>query len=50
MAGAYVVYIITKDERVDFSRSPTRRGKRQILFTDFWEIRNPVPGSENKHL
>jgi GWxTD domain-containing protein len=40
-----VVYIITKDERQEFSRLTTDEARDKFIH-DFWEIRNPTPGSE----
>lgn len=40
-----VVYIITKDERDRFSRLPNDEARDKFI-KDFWEVRNPVPGSE----
>jgi len=39
-----VVYIITKDERDRFLRLPTDEARDKFI-NDFWEVRNPVPGS-----
>lgn len=39
-----VVYIITKEERDDFLKLATD-GARDKFIADFWEIRNPNPGS-----
>jgi len=39
-----VVYLITKDEREEFLRLPTD-GAREKFIAEFWEIRNPDPGS-----
>jgi GWxTD domain-containing protein len=39
-----VVYIITKEERDDFLRLPTDAARDKFI-ADFWEIRNPSPGS-----
>jgi len=40
-----VVYIITKDERSRFLALPTDEARDKFI-KDFWEVRNPVPGSE----
>jgi len=40
-----VVYIITKDERTRFLALPTDEARDKFI-KDFWEVRNPVPGSE----
>jgi GWxTD domain-containing protein len=40
-----VVYIITKDERTRFLALATDDARDKFI-KDFWEIRNPVPGSE----
>src|ERR1700694_1236404 len=40
-----VVYIITKDERDRFSRLASDEARDKFI-KDFWEVRNPVPGSE----
>jgi GWxTD domain-containing protein len=40
-----VVYIITKDERVRFLALATDDARDKFI-KDFWEVRNPVPGSE----
>src|ERR1700758_1324280 len=40
-----VVYIITKDERTRFLALATDEARDKFI-NDFWEIRNPVPGSE----
>lgn len=40
-----VVYIITKDERVRFLALATDDARDKFI-NDFWEVRNPVPGSE----
>jgi len=40
-----VVYIITKDERTRFLALATD-DTRDKFIKDFWEVRNPVPGSE----
>jgi GWxTD domain-containing protein len=40
-----VVYIITKDERERFTHLPNDE-ERDKFIKDFWEVRNPVPGSE----
>lgn len=40
-----VVYIITKDEREQFLRL-TSDEARDKFMKDFWEVRNPSPGSE----
>ncbi len=40
-----VVYIITKDEREAFLKLTTDDARDQFI-KDFWEIRNPNPGSE----
>jgi GWxTD domain-containing protein len=40
-----VVYIITKDERTRFL-ALTTDDARDKFIKDFWEVRNPVPGSE----
>jgi GWxTD domain-containing protein len=39
------VYIITKDERVRFLALATDDARDKFI-KDFWEVRNPVPGSE----
>src|SRR5277367_534830 len=40
-----VVYIITKEERDRFMRLPTDEARDKFI-NDFWEVRNPVPGSQ----
>ena len=40
-----VVYIITKDERTRFLALPTDDARDKFI-KDFWEVRDPVPGSE----
>ena len=40
-----VVYIITKDERSRFLALATDDARDKFI-KDFWEVRNPVPGSE----
>jgi GWxTD domain-containing protein len=40
-----VVYIITKDERDRFSRLASDEARDKFI-KDFWEVRNPIPGSE----
>ena len=40
-----VVYIITKDEHSRFLALPTDEARDKFI-KDFWEVRNPVPGSE----
>ena len=40
-----VVYIITKDERTRFLALATD-DSRDKFIKDFWEVRNPIPGSE----
>ena len=39
-----VVYLITKEERDDFLRLNSD-GARDKFIADFWEVRNPAPGS-----
>jgi GWxTD domain-containing protein len=38
------VYIITKEERDDFLKLPSDEARDKFI-SDFWEIRNPSPGS-----
>src|SRR6266852_3779043 len=40
-----VVYIITKDERDEFVKLTSDSARDQFI-KDFWDIRNPTPGSE----
>jgi GWxTD domain-containing protein len=40
-----VVYIITKDEREEFLKLTSDEARDQFV-KDFWEVRNPTPGSE----
>ncbi len=40
-----VVYIITKDEREEFLKLNSDEARDKFI-KDFWEIRNPTPGSE----
>jgi GWxTD domain-containing protein len=40
-----VVYIITKEERDRFMRLPSDEARDKFI-NDFWEVRNPVPGSQ----
>lgn len=40
-----VVYIITDQERADFAKLTTDE-QRDKFIEDFWERRNPIPGSE----
>jgi GWxTD domain-containing protein len=40
-----VVYIITKDERTRFLALASDEARDKFI-KDFWEVRNPVPGSE----
>jgi GWxTD domain-containing protein len=40
-----VVYIITKDERARFLALASDESRDKFI-KDFWEVRNPVPGSE----
>jgi GWxTD domain-containing protein len=39
-----VVYIITKEERDDFQKLPSDAARDKFI-ADFWEVRNPNPGS-----
>jgi GWxTD domain-containing protein len=39
-----VVYIITKEERDDFLKLPSDAARDKFI-ADFWEVRNPNPGS-----
>jgi GWxTD domain-containing protein len=39
-----VVYIITKEERDDFLKLPSDAARDKFIV-DFWEVRNPNPGS-----
>lgn len=39
-----VVYIITKEERDDFMKLPSDAARDKFI-ADFWEVRNPNPGS-----
>src|SRR4029077_8885030 len=39
-----VVYIITKDERDEFQRLNSDEARDKFI-ADFWEVRNPDPGS-----
>jgi len=39
-----VVYLITKEEREDFLKLPTDAARDKFI-ADFWELRNPSPGS-----
>ena len=41
-----VVYLITKEEREDFLKLPTDAARDKFI-ADFWELRNPSPGSPN---
>jgi GWxTD domain-containing protein len=41
-----VVYIITKEERDDFMKLPSDAARDKFI-ADFWEVRNPNPGSPN---
>ncbi|MFI5096714.1 MAG: GWxTD domain-containing protein [Candidatus Acidiferrales bacterium] len=40
-----VVYIISKDEREEFVKLPSDEARDKFI-QEFWEIRNPSPGSE----
>jgi len=39
-----VVYIVTKEERDDFMKLPSDAARDKFI-ADFWEVRNPNPGS-----